>query len=115
MPAALALRARIALLAAAGTPLRQIGPLVGVSRIVVRDWLDRFRASGLPGLQDQPRPGRPRRCFPEVERPAVHLACTLPAEVGCPLNQWDCTELARQLVVEGLAKAISAATIQRIV
>jgi transposase len=33
---------------------------VGVDRNVVRDWLDRFRAEGLAGLQDRPRPGRPR-------------------------------------------------------
>jgi hypothetical protein len=61
--AGLARRARIVLLAADGTPLRHIGPMVGVSRTVVRDWLDRFRAHGLAGLHDLPRPGRPRR-FP---------------------------------------------------
>ena len=58
--AGVARRARIVLLAAEGTPLRHIGPRVGVSRMVVRDWLDRFRAQRLPGLQDKPRPGRPR-------------------------------------------------------
>jgi len=46
------------LLAAAGVPLRHIGPQVGVQRNVVRDWLDRFRAQGLDGLRDRPRPGR---------------------------------------------------------
>ena len=61
--AGLARRARIVLLAAEGVPLRHIGPQVGVSRTVVRDWLDRFRQRGLAGLEDLPRPGRPRR-FP---------------------------------------------------
>jgi putative transposase len=64
IPAGLARRARIVLLAADGTPIRHIGPLVGVSRTVVRDWLDRFRAHGLAGLHDLPRPGRPRRFSP---------------------------------------------------
>jgi hypothetical protein len=56
--AGLARRARIVLLAAAGVPVRHIGPRVGVQRNVVRDWLDRFRAQGLDGLRDRPRPGR---------------------------------------------------------
>ncbi len=56
--AGLAQRARIVLLAADGVPLRHIGPRVGVARNVVRDWLDRFRAQGLDGLRDRPRPGR---------------------------------------------------------
>lgn len=62
--AGLARRARIVLLAADGIAIRHIGPRVGVSRTVVRDWLDRFRARGIAGLQDLPRPGRPRRCSP---------------------------------------------------
>ncbi len=53
-------RARIVLLAAQQTPLRQIAGQVEVSRTVVRDWLDRFRQQRLVGLQDRPRPGRPR-------------------------------------------------------
>lgn len=63
-PAGLVRRARMVLLAADGMPVRHIGPAVGVSRTVVRDWLDRFRAQGLAGLQDLPRPGRPRRFSP---------------------------------------------------
>jgi transposase len=62
--AGLARRARIVLLAAEGMPIRHIGPRVGVSRTVVRDWLDRFRTRGLAGLQDQPRSGRPRTFSP---------------------------------------------------
>ena len=62
--AGLARRARIVLLAAEGVPLRHIGPRVGVSRTVVRDWLDRFRALGLAGLGDRPRSGRPRTFSP---------------------------------------------------
>jgi len=62
--AGLARRARIVLLAAEGVPIRQIGPLVGMSRTVVRDWLDRFRTLGRAGLQDRPRSGRPRTVPP---------------------------------------------------
>jgi transposase len=62
-PAGLARRARIVLLAAAHVPLRRIAEQIGVDRKIVRRWLDRFRAQGLAGLEDRPRPGRPR-AFP---------------------------------------------------
>ena len=51
-------RARIVLLAAGGTRLREISRQVGVDRKVVRKWLDRFRKRRLKGLDDLPRPGR---------------------------------------------------------
>ena len=57
-------RARIVLLAAAGVPLDRVARQVGVRRTVVRTWVDRYRAAGLAGLQDRPRPGRPRAFSP---------------------------------------------------
>ena len=59
-PASQVQRARIILLAADDWPLRRIAQQVGLDRNRVRTWVDRFRAEGLPGLQDRPRPGRPR-------------------------------------------------------
>ena len=53
-------RARIVLMAADGTPLDRIARELGVQRNVVRTWVDRYRAGGLAGLEDRPRPGRPR-------------------------------------------------------
>jgi hypothetical protein len=64
LAAGLARRARIVLLAAEGVPLRHIAIQVGVDRHVVRTWLDRFRAQGLAGVRDRPRPGRPRTFSP---------------------------------------------------
>lgn len=57
-------RARIVLLAAAGVPLDRIARELGVQRNVVRTWVDRYRAAGLAGLEDRPRPGRPRTFSP---------------------------------------------------
>jgi transposase-like protein len=62
--AALAQRARIVLLAADGLAVRHIVRLVGMDRNAVRRWLDRFRAEGIDGLGDRPRPGRPRAFSP---------------------------------------------------
>jgi len=54
--AGLARRARIILLASEGVPLDRIAQRLDV----VRMWGDRYRVGGLAGLQDRPRPGRPR-------------------------------------------------------
>jgi hypothetical protein len=42
------------------------------------------------------------------------LACQLPAETGVPLSRWSCPELADQVVARGIAPAISASTVRRI-
>jgi len=48
---------------------------------------------------------------------ALHLvrrACELPEQAGRSLSQWDCAELARQLVRDEVVAAISPQTVQRI-
>ena len=62
--AGLVRRARIVLRAAEGVPLDRIARELGVQRNVVRTWVDRYREAGLAGLQDRPRPGRPRTFSP---------------------------------------------------
>jgi transposase len=44
----------------------------------------------------------------------VRLACERPDPLGRSLAQWDCVELARQLIVEEIVEEISAATVRRI-
>jgi transposase len=47
---------------------------------------------------------------------ALHLvrrACELPEQAGRSLSQWDCAELARQLVRDGVVASISPQTVQR--
>jgi len=46
---------------------------------------------------------------------AIHvapLACERPNTLGRSLFQWDCDELAHQLVADGLVKDISAAMVR---
>jgi hypothetical protein len=44
----------------------------------------------------------------------VRLACERPDMLGRSLSQWDCHELARQLIAEGIVEDISASTVRRI-
>ena len=42
------------------------------------------------------------------------MACELPEERGVPLGQWDCREIARQLVDDHVVDGISAETVRRV-
>src|SRR4051812_48191661 len=57
---ALALRARIVLLAAEGLNNTEIAARLEVDHATVRKWRNRFVELRLDGLTDEPRPGRPR-------------------------------------------------------
>jgi transposase len=62
--AGLAQRARIVLLAADGVGNTEIAERVGVARQTVLTWRARYRDGGLAGLEDVPKPGKPKRIDP---------------------------------------------------
>jgi len=57
------LRAKIILLAANGSPNDEIATALSVGRDVVSLWRKRFFQERVSGLEERPRPGRPR-AFP---------------------------------------------------
>src|SRR5689334_14070291 len=78
---ALALRARIVLLAAEGLKNTEIAERLGVNRNVAAKWRSRFAEHGLDGLTDEPRPGRPRTISDEkVEEVIVKTLETTPKD-----------------------------------
>ena len=44
----------------------------------------------------------------------VKIACERPDDVGRSLSQWDCTEIAHQLVRDGVVTSVSAETVRQI-
>lgn len=58
------IRAKIILLAAEGWSNKQIAQRLDAPRQIVSKWRKRFYEHGLAGLEEQPRPGRPRRFSP---------------------------------------------------
>ena len=104
------LRAQIVLAAARGRDNARIAADLGVTADTVRKWRGRFAERGLPGLEDLPRSGRPRR-ISEADRAAVvALACQLPAATGVPLSRWTGPELAAELAAQGLVSAPMSVT-----
>jgi len=58
--------------------------------------------------------GAPRIFPPIVTTYLIKLACELPDRCGRSLSTWDCGELARALVRDGVTDSISASSVQRI-
>jgi hypothetical protein len=44
----------------------------------------------------------------------VKIACERPDDVGRSLSQWDCAEIAHQLLRDGVVKSISVETVRQI-
>ncbi|WP_372728288.1 helix-turn-helix domain-containing protein [Nocardioides sp.] len=91
--AGLAQRARIVLLASQGLTNTAIADKVGVSRPTVIAWRDRYAESGLDGLDDRAREGRPR----SLPASAIMRATWRrpPRRLGVP--QWSSRLLGQEL------------------
>ena len=108
-------RAQIVLAAARGRANARIAADLSAGADTVRKWRGRFAERGLPGLEDLPRPGRPRRITEEDRAAVVALACQLPAATGVPLSRWTGPELAAELMAQGLAsEPMSVSSLLRI-
>ncbi len=106
-------RAKAILLAAEGLSNTEIAERLAQSRQAVSTWRKRFCVEGLQGLEERPRPGRPRRFSPAQRAEVKALACELPAETGVPLSRWSAAELAREAVKRGIVATVAAITIWR--
>jgi transposase len=98
MPAGLALRARIVLLAADGAGTSEIVARTGVSKPTVIAWKKRYAAEGIGGLQDRPKPGRPA----QVDEVAVVLATLEPPPQKLGVTHWSSRLLAGQLGISNV-------------
>ena len=101
--AAAAQRARIVLLAADGVPNAEIARRVGVTRPTVVGWRQRYLESGISGLSDLDRPGRPA----SIDEADVVVATLQKPPESLGVTHWSARLLADQL-------GISFATVARI-
>ncbi|HEX5532712.1 MAG TPA: IS630 family transposase [Actinomycetales bacterium] len=99
--AGLAQRARIVLLAADGVSNTAIAEKVGVTRQTVVSWRARYESSGIAGLDDAQRSGRPR----QVDHRAIVAATLRPPPKKLGVTHWSSRLLADQL---GLGNATVA-------
>jgi transposase len=104
-------RARAILLCAEGRSLRQIGFEIEMDQHKVGEWRKRFLADGVDGLEDKPRPGRPRRIGHD-ERMKLAAVATSEKDADDPVTAWTHQDIADALSAQGIA--ISASQVGRI-
>ena len=87
-------RARILLAAADGISGHRMSKEIGVSRPTVQLWIDRYEEHGLAGLNDRPRPGRPREITVADEEEVVRITVEEKAPAG---THWSTRLLGREV------------------
>src|SRR5262249_61980026 len=85
-------RAQIVVLSAAVMSQHQIAARVGVSRVTVNLWCQRFLANRLAGLEDAAGRGRKPSVPLEAVRVVLDKVVTPPATLG----RWSCRAMAPQ-------------------
>jgi transposase-like protein len=87
-------RARIVLACAQpGAGTSSVAAAVGSTRPTVIKWRERFRAQGLAGLEDEPRPGRPKT----IDDAAIIAATLEPPPATLAVTHWSSRLLGRHL------------------
>jgi transposase len=96
-PARVVERARMVWTVAQGERVPRVARRVGVGADVVRGWIKRFNAEGLPGLDDRPRAGRPVTYTAEQVGQVLVTAATDPKRLGLPFAAWTLDRLTAYL------------------
>ena len=132
-PQRLVRRVRIVLALAADPCLRIAARDLGLNRISVRLWRDRWLDAAealaqaeqdnlsdsqflglITGiLDDAPRPGGPATFSPEQIVQIVAVACEPPEKSGRPIDHWTSRELADEVKKRGIVPAISPRSVGR--
>lgn len=99
-PARDVLRAKIVLAAADGLSNTRIAAGLQIGVDTVRKWRGRFAVSGLAGLSDGKRSGRPRRHGPDVRVAVVAVATSAPP---LPESTWSHRRIAQRLTDTGIS------------
>ena len=99
--AGLAQRARIVLLAADGVSHTEIADRVGVSRPTVTAWRRRYEDSGIEGLHDEQRSGRPRT----IDHSKIVAETLKPPPKKLGVTHWSSRLLAARLGIDNTTVA----------
>ncbi|MEO5333976.1 MAG: helix-turn-helix domain-containing protein [Magnetococcus sp. YQC-5] len=114
----LVMRAKIILLNAGGTGIRQIARTLHISRNMVRKWLRRWDKIGdkedvVGHLGDAPRSGTPATFTPENICSIVAIACERPEDSEILFTHWTQQGIADEAVKRGIVGRISQRSVGR--
>jgi transposase len=106
-------RAQMILLAAEQSMVaHEIAKIVRKDEQTVRRWLKRYRAEGIEGLQDAPRPGAQPIVTPAYRTRLVEVVRRRPRSLNQPYSLWTCQRLA-DFMAEETGIRVSDETVRR--
>jgi transposase len=96
-PARLVERAQMIWQAQQGQRVPDIADELQLCEATVRQWLKRFNAQGIAGLEDAPRSGRPATYTSEQVGTVIATSLTPPQQLGLPFACWTLDRLEAYL------------------
>jgi transposase len=112
-PASLRQRSELIWLLAGGASLAEASEWVGLHYTNAHIWMGRFLESGVAGLSDRPKSGRPRAYGKEVDTEVIKAAAARPKDLGLPFTSWSVPKLQEYPSKQPGLKGITRSTIRR--
>jgi transposase len=112
-PAGLRQRSELIWLLAGGASLAEASEWVGLHYTNAHIWTKRFLKSGIAGLADRPKSGRPRIYSKEVDTEVIKAAAARPKDLGLPFTTWSLPKLQEYLSAQPGLEGITQSTIRR--
>ena len=112
-PASLRQRSELIWLLAGGTSLAAASEWVGLHYTNAHVWTKRFLESGIAGLSDRSKSGRPRTYGKDVDTEVIKVAAARPKDLGLPFTTWSLAKLQEYLSLQPGLEGITRSTIRR--
>jgi transposase len=113
-PAGLYRRCNLIWQLAAGFNLAEATEIAGLHYTNAHEWVKRFQRSGISGLWNLPRPGRPKIYGNDPETLVIQTATSRPPDLGLGFTTWSLAKLEAHLRQRSSLKSLSRETIRRI-
>jgi transposase len=98
---------------AGGATLAEASDWVGLHYTNAHAWVRRFLDSGIAGLLDKPKPGRPRTYGRNVDTEIIKAAAARPKDLGLQFTTWSLPKLQEYLNAQPGLGRITRSTIRR--
>ena len=112
-PAGVQRRARLIWQLAASVSLAEASEWAELHYTNAHQWAKRFLVSGVAGLLDRPKSGRPRVYCPDLTTEILKVAIARPKELGLPFTTWSLPQLEEYLQEHAGLGPVTRSTIRR--
>lgn len=106
-------RCELIWLLAGGASLAEASEWVEIHYTNAHLWMKRFLESGIAGLSDRPKAGRPRLYGADFDTAIVKVAAARPKDLGLPFTTWSLPKLEEYLKTQPGLTGITRSTIRR--